>query len=187
MSLFSKKTKENASHKDDLLPITRKYSVLAGRIYIVEESQPVISFDAFLNIVSTPDKDSQRVSGLAISRQHPNLIREKYGLEDVRIYWLATRAGDDVISPTNLGILTHTIVKFAEDSKRGVILLDGLEYLVSNNDFNKVLRVVDQVSDHISQSKSVMIVPVDPRAFDPKELALLERNTEKMTAASKAK
>ncbi len=61
-----------------------------------------------------------------------------------------------------------------------MVLLDGLEYLVSNNDFNKVLRVIDQVNDHISQSTSRMILPVDPRAFEPKEVALLERNMEKV-------
>ena len=73
-----------------------------------------------------------------------------------------------------------------EENQDGVVLLDGLEYLISNNDFNKVLRVIDQVNDHISQSKSLMIVPVDPRAFSQKELALLERNTEKLGTTRRA-
>jgi two-component system cell cycle response regulator len=73
------------------------------------------------------------------------------------------------------------MIRFIEENASGVILLDGLEYLVSNNDFNKVLRVIDQVNDQISQSTAVMIIPVDPRAFDPKELALLERNVEKLS------
>jgi archaellum biogenesis ATPase FlaH len=68
-----------------------------------------------------------------------------------------------------------------------VILLDGIEYLVSNNDFNKVLRVIDQVNDHISQCKALMIIPVDPRAFEQKELALLERNMEKISPKLKTK
>ena len=89
-------------------------------------------------------------------------------------------------SPTNLGILTHMVIKFIEENPSGVVLLDGLEYLVSNNDFNKVLRVIDQVNDHISQSKSVMIIPVDPRAFTPKELALLERNVEKIVGTRRS-
>jgi hypothetical protein len=107
-------------------------------------------------------------------------VREKYGLENTPVYWLATRAGDKVISPTNLGILTHMLVKFTEDTSNGVILLDGIEYLVSNNDFTKVLKMIDQVSDNISQSPCSMIIPVDPRAFDQRQLALLERNMEKL-------
>ena len=163
------------------LGITRKYDLIPGRTYVIEESPSDISFDAFVNIISTSVNGSKKTVGLAVSRQHPDLIKQKYGLEATPIYWLATRTGDEVVSPTNLSILTHMLIKFVEENPSGVMLLDGLEYLVSNNDFNKVLRVIDQVSDHISQSKAVLVIPVDPRAFTPKELALLERNVEKIT------
>jgi len=184
MGLFSKRTKDRGSQKEDGLGISRKYSLKHGKSYIVEESPPDLSFDAFVNILSTPEDSCSRVLGLAISRQHPDLIRQKYGLEKTPIYWLATRTGTEVISPTNLGILTHTMVKFIDDSGCGVILLDGLEYLVSNNDFNKVIRVINQVNDHIAQSRCRLIVPVDPRAFDSKELALLERSMERIAGAT---
>ena len=185
MGLFSRKAKVGRPGRESGLGISRKYNFAQGRTYIVEESPPDISFDAFVNIVSTSSNGSAKLAGLAVSRQHPDLIRQKYGLEATPILWLATRAGDDVLAPTNLGILTHTLIKFIEENQSGVILLDGLEYLVSNNDYNKVLRVIDQVHDHISQSKAILIVPVDPRAFSQKELALLERNTEKIAGTSK--
>jgi hypothetical protein len=186
VGLFSRRPKADKAGSESGLGITRKYNLLQGRTYLVEESPSDISFDAFVNIVSTSVNGNKKTVGLAVSRQHPDLIKQKYGLEATPIYWLATRTGEDVISPTNLGILTHMLVKFVEDNPSGVILLDGLEYLVSNNDFNKVLRVIDQVNDHISQSKSVMIIPVDPRAFSQKELALLERNVEKIVSSRKA-
>lgn len=186
MGLFSRKSKVGQVGRESGLGITRKYKLAPGRTYIVEESPPDISFDAFVNILSTVSDGSKKTVGLAVSRQHPDLIRQKYGLEATPIFWLATRAGEDVISPTNLGILTNTLVRFVEENQDGVVLLDGLEYLISNNDFNKVLRVIDQVNDHISQSRSLMIVPVDPRAFSQKELALLERNTEKLGSVRKS-
>jgi hypothetical protein len=181
MGLFSRRTTARKTGAEVGLGITRKYSLTPGKSYVVEESPPDISFDAFVNIISTTNGEPlKKPVGLAVSRQHPDLIRQKYGLEQTPIYWLATRAGQQVISPTNLGILTHTLIQFIEDNPSAVILLDGLEYLVSNNDFNKVLRVIDQVNDHISQSKAILIIPVDPRAFDQKEVALLERNMEKI-------
>lgn len=186
MGLFSRKTKERRTGAESGLGITRKYNLGQGRTYVVEESPSDISFDAFVNIVSTSADGSKKTVGIAISRQHPDLIKQKYGLETTPIFWLATRTGDEVVSPTNLGILTHMMIKFIEENPNGVVLLDGLEYLVSNNDFNKVLRVIDQVNDHISQSKCVMIVPVDPRAFSQKELALLERNVDKIVGSRRA-
>jgi hypothetical protein len=183
VGLLSRKTKVRQSSAESGLGITRKYKLAQGRTYVVEEAPPEISFDAFVNIVSTSADGSKKNVGMAISRQHPDLIRQKYGLEATSIFWLATRTGQDVVAPTNLGILTHMLVKFIEENPGGVVLLDGIEYLVSNNDFNKVLRLIDQVNDHISLSKSVMIVPVDPRAFSQKELALLERNVEKIVGS----
>jgi hypothetical protein len=147
---------------------------------VVEETPPAVSFEAFSDMVSAHGRKGARVAGMAVTRQHPDLVRQRYGLGDTPIYWLATRAGQGVISPTNLGILTQTMVKFIQEHPNGVMLLDGLEYLVSNNDFNKVLRAVDQVNDHLSQSGSRLIISVDPRAFEPRELALLERNMEKV-------
>lgn len=181
MNLFFKKSKSRPSGKAPRLSVSRKYDLKAGRSYIVQESPPHISFDAFVNIISTHSgSGTGKTTGLAVTRQHPEIVREKYGMDDTAVYWLATRAGDKVISPTNLGILSHMLVKFAEDTSDGIILLDGIEYLVSNNDFNKVLRMVDQVNDHITQSDCRLILPVDPRAFDQKELALLMRNMEKL-------
>lgn len=186
MSLFhfKKKDKGRRSGREGGLGISRKYHMAPGRGYVVEESPPDISFDAFSNLVSTSDEKGGKTPGLAITRQHPELVRAKYGLEGVPLYWLATRAGEGIISPTNLGILTQTMVKFVQGNPNGVIILDGVEYLVYNNDFSKVLRAIDQVSDHISQSGCRLIVPVDPRAFDPRELALLERNLERLPMSS---
>ena len=188
MGFFSKKSDVKKSGAEAGLGITRKYNLAGGKSYVVEESPPDISFDAFVNIISTTSSDAcKKMVGLAVSRQHPDLIKQKYGLETTPIYWLATRTGPEVISPTNLGILTHTMIQFIDANPCSVILLDGIEYLVSNNDFNKVLRVIDQVNDHISQGKALMIIPVDPRAFEQKEMALLERNMEKISAKLETK
>lgn len=187
MGLFSRKAKPQGTDREAGLGITRKYALKPGRSYVVEEAPPDISFDAFVNIVSTAGADGKGTVGLAISRQHPDMIRKKYGLERTPIYWLATRAGEGVIAPTNLSIMTNTIVQFIRENDSGIVLLDGIEYLVTNNDFTKVLRSIDQINDHIVQSHAVMVIPVDPRAFDQKELALLERNMERIAAHSGSK
>ena len=180
MRLLRRKEGAKERKRESSLGITRKYDLRQGRSYIVEESPPHMSLDAFVNFVTTSSENGQKTVGMVVTRQHPDLLREKYGLEETPIYWLATRAGDKVISPTNLGILTNMLVRFAENTSDGVILLDGIEYLISNNDFTKVLKMVDQVNDYVSQSGCRMIIPVDPRAFDSKQLALLERNMDKL-------
>jgi len=58
-----------------------------------------------------------------------------------------------------------------------VILLDGIEYLMINNDFARILHFLEYVNEQIALHRAALILSVDERAFDAKELAYIERNT----------
>src|SRR2546426_521482 len=64
-----------------------------------------------------------------------------------------------------------------EEGPRAVILLDGIEYLMINNDFARILHLLEYVNEQIALHRAAMILSVDERAFDAKELAYIERNT----------
>jgi len=46
-----------------------------------------------------------------------------------------------------------------------------------NNDFPRILKFIETLHEIVMQRRCVLIVSVDDRAFDPKEMALLERNS----------
>ena len=56
-----------------------------------------------------------------------------------------------------------------------MLLLDGLEYLISNNAFNPVLRFLRRLIDKISETESILLISVSPKAINEQELKLLER------------
>lgn len=116
--------------------------------------------------------------GLLITRLHPDRLREDYGLAKVPMIWLATQPGPDRIDPTSLSILQHTIVDFLQKGPPSVILLDGLEYLMSENPSDKVLRIIYALRDTVTISNSQLLVPLDPEVLDIKDLAKLEREFE---------
>jgi len=179
--VFFKKDKRKgpyAATTEDLLQISRKYSLQKGKGYIVEDPQAAFSYDIFVNLISTESKKGERLTGFVISRQHQDLLRERFGLEKTPITWLATQAGENSLDPTSLGMLAHAVVDFISKTKNGIVLLDGVEYLITNNDFRKVMRILEQMNDAVMHYKSRIIIPLDPRAFDIKELAILERNFE---------
>lgn len=188
MTLFSRKmkgAKQELSKPEELLQITRKYSLRKGRGYIVEDPQSVFSFDILVNLLSTSE-NGDRLRGFIVSRQHPNLLRERFGLENTPIIWLATQAGESIVDPTSLGLLSHAVMDFLSKTKNGVVLIDGIEYLVTNNDFKKVIRMLEQINDFVMQYRGYLIVPIDPRAFDEKELAILQRNFELISRQKRA-
>src|SRR6059036_3585389 len=144
-----------------------------GVCYLVKEKKPELSFRLFEMLLA------QKIPGLCITRQYPDRVRRERGLTEVRIIWLSHTPGEDYHNPTAIGTLAKVIQKFIEDNNgEGVVLLDGLEYLIINNGFLQTLMFVEHVNEFVMQGRSMLILPVSPDALEEKELALLERNVE---------
>ena len=99
-------------------------------------------------------------------------------MENVSNIWLSSQLGEGCLDPTDIGILVDRVVRFIEDNEKSVVMLDGIEYLSVNNDFQKVLKAVARINEMVMQYESIMIIPLEPRAFETNELALLERDVE---------
>ncbi|MFH1055769.1 MAG: DUF835 domain-containing protein [Candidatus Altiarchaeota archaeon] len=116
------------------------------------------------------------LKGLYITRGNPNQVRKLYDLGEARVCWLTSvRASDGMMTVSGLQELSILVSNFIDENNNSVILLDGLEYLVSNNDFPIVLRLLQQIRDKVSTSESKMLIPINPDALDGRQLTLLER------------
>jgi hypothetical protein len=143
----------------------------SGLMYIIEEDQPEKSVKLFLR-----EKERGR-DGLYITRSNPEYIKRSYRLDDdTKITWLTTvKAASNVDSISGLQELSILISNFIDEHDKSVIHLDGLEYLISNNEFQMVLRLIQQVRDRVSTSESVVLVPVNSNALEQRQLTLLKR------------
>ncbi len=142
-----------------------------GACYLVKEKKPELSFRLFEILLG------QKIPGLCITRQYPDRVRRERGLTDVRIMWLSHTPGEDFHNPTAIGTLAKVIQKFIEDNNgEGVVLLDGLEYLIINNGFLQTLMFVEHVNEFVMQRRAIIVLPISPETLEEKELALLERN-----------
>lgn len=118
---------------------------------------------------------------LSISRKHPQEFRELLGIEKEMI-WLTKSESNGLedgrirfISPTNLPIIAETIREFLDGTTEGVIFLEGLEYLFTQNDFNSVLRFIQLINEQVLLKKGYLILSVNPTTMDPREFSLVER------------
>jgi len=59
-----------------------------------------------------------------------------------------------------------------------IILLDGLEYLITNNNFLTVLRFIQSLRDQVAINHSILMLAVNPSTLDPHELNLLEKEVD---------
>lgn len=149
-----------------------QYQLESGATYLVKERKPEFALKVFSDWVR------QGTKGLCISRRHPKNLRTRSYWDDVQIHWLTTIEGKNNINPMNLGIISQVIGQFVSEYKNTVIYLDGLELLFTHSDFPAVLRMISHVTEQIMQHNGRLILTIDERTLDPKELALLEKNIE---------
>ncbi|MFQ6059773.1 MAG: DnaA ATPase domain-containing protein [Thermoplasmata archaeon] len=144
-----------------------------GRTYLVEEERPLNCFKLFRGSLGAGKR------GTVITRTNPKRAREKFNLRRGRIIWLTDResATEETIPPV-LERLIFIIEEFIREEEEGTMLLDGLEYLISNNSFEAVLRFLRQLVDEISESRCILLVSSSPKTLKERELKILERETE---------
>jgi len=147
-----------------------QFPIERGSIYLVKEKRPNISFAIFNEAVNHGAK------GMLVVREHPNRLNQMHSFEAAKILWLTRRVGVDHIDPTELSLLSLEITKFVEGAPRSVVLIEGVEYMITQNDFESVLRLVNHLHDFVLARDSAVIVTIDPRVLSTRELALLERS-----------
>lgn len=143
-----------------------------ARAILVEGKEVDAAYRPFVEVVAAGSPS------LLISRTHPDALRERYRVYSVPIIWLATQPGLDHVDPSNLSILQYTITEFLKKNKSSVVMLDGIEYIISNNEMDRVLRFIYNLRDEVIMSESELIIPLDPDVLEINSLAILERELE---------
>lgn len=146
------------------------FPVEKGFIYLVKEKRPNISFAMF------KEATAHGAKGMLVAREHPNRLKQMHEFEAAKILWLTRRVGVDHIDPTELSLLNLEITKFVQGTPKSVVLLEGLEYIITQNDFETVLRFVNHLHDFVLAHDCAVVIVIDPRVLSTRELALLERS-----------
>jgi len=131
-----------------------------------------IAYEIFRSLM---DSD---LRALSISRKHPDKVRMSYQLGDFTPHWLSKTSDPLSVTPTNLGKVAHAINTFLKTSSRGVVVLEGLEYLVNNNDFTKVLRLIEDLHEKTIKYGCLMIIPVNPAVYSKRDVEMLQEEVD---------
>jgi hypothetical protein len=126
---------------------------------------------------------SAGAKGLCILRTHPDTVRKRFKV-DYQMVWLTKTESCPVddsstkcefVSPTDLPRLNTMIKSFLTDNKGGKVLLEGMEYLITQNEFKNVLKFLQVIRDQVILAKGIMLIPLDPGVLEERDLKALER------------
>ena len=143
-----------------------------GTSYLLTDRDVSKAYDWFKRLLA----DGRR--GLVIARTHPSRILQAHAL-DCPIMWIAksTKAASGVLSlePTRLMRIHNTISDFIKATKGAVVILDGLEYLITENGFSPVMKAIQLTNEEVAMNGAFLLVPIDPRTLETQQLGYLER------------
>jgi GTPase SAR1 family protein len=140
-----------------------------GFCYLIREEKGEKSFLAFAELME------EGFNGLCIARQYPDEIRDSYDIDETPIYWLTRSGNDKYHMSVNLSRMSSFIKRFLDETEQPVLLIEGLEYLIIQNDFMSVLKFIQLVNEYVRMKHACLILPINPDVLDSKDLSLLER------------
>jgi hypothetical protein len=151
--------------------------VQPGGMYLVKDG----GLDGGLGLMAKSAPPGAK--GLCILRTHPDAVRKRFKV-DYQMVWLTKTESCPVddsstklefVSPTDLPRLNTMIKSFLAENKGGRVLLEGMEYLVTQNEFKNVLKFLQVIRDQVILAKGIMLIPLDPTVLEERDLKALER------------
>jgi hypothetical protein len=143
----------------------------AGHIYLIQSAEPEKKLGLFVRNLRGIG------AGICITRAMPATLRDRHPLGSVPVFWLSHHSSQETLDPFRLELIAATVHDHMKKSKNLTVWVDGLEYLSTQNGFVNVLKWVQRMRDQVAVHEAVMLLSLDPQAFDPKELTLLRRET----------
>jgi len=147
-----------------------------GSAYLIKSEDPAHLYSIYNSLVEGMD------GGLCISRSFPTKMRQKYDVTKGDFIWMTTNTvgHDRCVNPTNISMLHMAIMDFLRGTPRGIITLEGVEYLITNNGFDPILRLLHALNDKITVSDSLILVTMDEQTVAPREMRILEKDFDRV-------
>jgi Na+/proline symporter len=145
-----------------------------GTTYVLESESPANSLELFRELIT------HGMDGLCISRYNPQTLQDKYNIPTETVIWLTqiSEPGFKTVDPTNLPRLSAMITEFLNKTNYPLIILEGIGYLITQSNYETLLRFIQSQRDEISLRSAIMLVHIDPLSLDLKELHRLKSELE---------
>ena len=126
-------------------------------------------------VLAWVDRESQSGENhiLLFSRLPHRRLLEHIDINAVEAYWLSERVTEGAILPEMEGILEIILNHLSNHT--GIVILEGLEWLVTKNGEDNTLSFVRKLRDSAHRSSWTIVLPIRALAFESLWLARLRR------------
>jgi PAS domain S-box-containing protein len=164
---LTKDISEQKQAEEEIKKRMMKFRLDEGKFYLVKESSPVLSLEAF--------KDLLKVGyhGLVVSRTPENDFKKIINNFDFDFIWLAEKSVINSMQPK----LKEIELKIETLPRKYSVLIDRMDYLIFKNGYKKTLSFVQNLRDLAYLTSNIIIMSIDPTTLRNQELRLLEKES----------
>ncbi|MDO9537718.1 MAG: DUF835 domain-containing protein [Thermoplasmata archaeon] len=148
-----------------------------GYNYLIVDNDHTTAFKMFVSLLKNG------CTGLSISTTFPDKLRKEHDLGKAEVIWLTDTSVADkkTINPHRLEFeMMRMYAAFVKNNPKSAIILDGFEYLVVENGFDKVFKFIKKINDLSSVNNATLIVPIGNSSLEPDQLGTLKKEFDKV-------
>ena len=147
-----------------------KIDLERGYSYLIESEDPYAGFDVFVNHMENG------AQGMYIVREYPEKLRKRFELGSAPVIWLSNeRDVKYAREPTNIPLIYSEVKSFLDNAQGGILLISGLEYLIIQNNFIKILKFIQLLNENVAIKDALLLLSVSPEALSSQDIKILER------------
>lgn len=149
----------------------------SGYNYLVVDNEPKLAFQMFVSILKQGSK------GLAISTTFPDKLSKEHDMTQADIIWLTDTSVSDkkTLNPHRLEFeMMRMYSAFVKNNPESAVILDGFEYLVVENGFDKVFKFIKKVNDLSSVNNATLFVPIGTTSLESDQLGTLKKEFDRV-------
>jgi hypothetical protein len=152
-----------------------KHILKPGKTYLFMENRPQKSIQIFVELVR------HGMAGLMITREDPQELKSSWKLEKTPVLWLTNTAPEgDYIGSHDVQGISILVGNFIAKAPNSVILLDGVSYLVTQNKFDTILNLLQNLHDKALSLGAILIFSINSKTLKSQELELLKQEADKI-------
>ncbi len=141
------------------------------KVYLIKEDDENHAHELFISSLNLG------FAGLGIVREDPNEIKKRYNLEKTSFIWLTKTIVENVPCETNIESLSELIAEFIQKSKKSVILIERMDYILTENRFETVIKKIHALKDLALSHECIVILSVNPDLVEKSQLNAIEAET----------
>lgn len=149
--------------------------LIIGNSYIITDKTNDSAIHLFRDLVVSG------YNGLFITRDTPEAIQNIiHSSENVKVIILSQEKVSRFENVIDLDELTTKINKFTITKSRPIILLDRIDYLLTNFSFDAFIKALYKITNTVARNEGVLFVRLNPSVINDSQLALIKEELKQL-------